>query len=306
MKNKRQELINQAIARNLEFEQREEIKIKNYPKITVIIPSFNQDKFLEETLLSIINQNYPNLELIIYDGGSTDNSTKILEKYDKHINFWISETDNGQADAINKGLKKSTGDLIGWLNSDDLYLPGSLYKVANAYINSNYADLIFGNCYLIDENSLFTWEFKYVPFSFEYLLYCGWNLSTQSAFWSRKIMKEIGEMKNLTIAFDYDWFLRITNRSKRVHFISSALGCYRIHKSSKFSMISIEDRIPVYANIRSNYFNDLKTDDISAQFRNKQRRLYFIKTIYHIIQLDIQYLLSVMKNKIFHNSPLNI
>lgn len=106
-----------------------------WPKITIITPSFNQGQFLEETILSVLNQNYPNLEYMVIDGGSTDNSVDIIKKYSSRLSYWISEKDKGQSDAINKGLKHATGDIFNWLNSDDYYEPGTLKKIAEAFMS---------------------------------------------------------------------------------------------------------------------------------------------------------------------------
>ncbi len=107
-----------------------------WPKISIVTPSYNQGQFIEETILSILNQNYPNLEYIIIDGGSTDNTVEIIKKYENRITYWISEKDEGQTDAILKGFKKSSGEWINWLNSDDLLLPNALFDVANKIISS--------------------------------------------------------------------------------------------------------------------------------------------------------------------------
>src|SRR5687767_12795196 len=101
---------------------------KDWPKISIVTPSYNQGIFLEETLRSILLQNYPNLELIVIDGGSNDNSVEIIKKYEPWITYWITEKDRGQSDAINKGIRRTTGEILTWINSDDLLTPGSLKK----------------------------------------------------------------------------------------------------------------------------------------------------------------------------------
>lgn len=109
----------------------------NYPKITIITPSFNQGHFIEETICSVLDQKYPNLDYIIIDGGSSDHTVDIIKKYENQLSYWISEPDKGQSDAINKGFKKASGEIINWLNSDDYYEPGALFKVAEAFSDKN-------------------------------------------------------------------------------------------------------------------------------------------------------------------------
>src|SRR5215468_10026487 len=99
------------------------------PKLSIVTPSFNQGRFLEETIRSVLTQNYPNLEYIIIDGGSTDETVDVIRKYQDKVNYWVSEKDRGQVDAINKGIEKCTGDIFGFINSDDVYLPGTFSAV---------------------------------------------------------------------------------------------------------------------------------------------------------------------------------
>ena len=114
-----------------------------FPKISIVTPSFNQSQYLEETILSVIDQNYPNLEYIIIDGGSNDESVEIIKKYETKLAYWVSERDQGQTYAIQKGMDKATGELVNWLNSDDILLPGSLMALAKAYNTCNLEKALF-------------------------------------------------------------------------------------------------------------------------------------------------------------------
>lgn len=116
---------------------------KKYPKISIVTPSFNQGQFIEETIRSVLDQDYPNLEYIIIDGGSKDNTVEVIKKYESRLKYWVSEPDFGQSDAINKGFQHCTGEIFNWLNSDDQLIPGSLTKIAESYL-SNKAKVICG------------------------------------------------------------------------------------------------------------------------------------------------------------------
>ncbi len=122
-----------------------------YPKISIVTPSFNQGKYIEQTIQSVINQNYPNLEYIIIDGGSTDDTVDIIKKYEHKLAYWVSEKDQGQTDAINKGFSKCTGDIFNWINSDDYYVPGTLLKLGELFFNNPSVEVICGNEWYIDD-----------------------------------------------------------------------------------------------------------------------------------------------------------
>lgn len=123
-----------------------------WPRITVVTPSYNQGHLIEDTIRSVLLQGYPNLEYIVIDGGSTDQTVDVLRRYDRWITHWVSEPDRGQSHAINKGLALSTGHLLGWLNSDDLLLPGALCNIADLYVEDPAAVAWVGGCYRIDQN----------------------------------------------------------------------------------------------------------------------------------------------------------
>jgi len=205
----------------------------SFPKITVITPSFNQSQFLERTILSVIKQDYPNLEYIIIDGGSTDGSVDIIKQYEEHINYWVSEKDNGQTHALNKGLKIATGDWVGWQNSDDIYYPGSFLSVADAINNVTTEDLVIGNMNLIDEHDSMLRDLKYVTPTYKSLLAEGMVVANQAAFWRRKIHDDIGYLdEDLHCVFDYEWFLRVM-KDKQAYHVDKTWGALRYHSETK-------------------------------------------------------------------------
>ena len=129
------------------------LPITSYPKISIVTPSYNHGQYIEQTILSVINQNYPNLEYIIIDGGSTDNTVDIIKKYEEKITYWISEKDNGQSHALNKGIAKCTGDIFNWINSDDYFEDGTFYKLANHFTINNRVTSVSGWCKCFNENN---------------------------------------------------------------------------------------------------------------------------------------------------------
>jgi glycosyltransferase involved in cell wall biosynthesis len=204
------------------------------PKITVIVPSFNQGLYLEETILSIINQDYPNLELFVVDGGSTDNSVEIIKKYEDKITWWVSEKDRGQSAAINKGLARATGDIISWLCSDDLYTPGTLLAVAD-YFSQQPRDvgLIHGGTILFNSKKEISTEWGYFPPSVERNL-AGMAFSQPSAFFLKKYLDRAGNSlrEELHYGMDYDLFCRLACLCRFLP-VKNIFSRYRLHSQSK-------------------------------------------------------------------------
>lgn len=266
-------------------------KDQSYPKISIVTPSYNQAQFLEKTILSILNQNYPNLEYIIIDGGSTDGSVEIIKKYEKYLAYWTSEKDNGQADAINKGFRIGTGDFLAWQNSDDIYLPGSFFKVVERFKKYPDSDVVFGNMYLIDRNDEIIGDVRFFPFNLEYLIYYKWNITSQSTFWKRGLLGKKGYFKNYKVLFDLDWFIRLGLKTRKFSFIRSFFGGYRMHPESKFSLINTEEREPIlFKLLKENGVKVNENIDWSEQYRLKKIKAIFRMFFFYIIQGDIEYI----------------
>ncbi|TAL43218.1 MAG: glycosyltransferase, partial [Chitinophagaceae bacterium] len=206
----------------------------NFPKISIVVPSYNQGQYLQETLDSIINQQYPGLELFVADGGSTDDSIDIIRKYENHINWWVSEKDRGQSDAINKGLRKVTGDIVTWINSDDMLTPGSLKKVAD-YFSKQPADvgLIHGGTTLFKSGKEILNDWGYKNPSLERNL-AGMAFSQPSAFFLKKYLDKVGGQVNeqLHYGMDYDLFSRLTCVCRFIS-VKDIFSKYRLHDNSK-------------------------------------------------------------------------
>jgi glycosyltransferase involved in cell wall biosynthesis len=206
-------------------------------KITVIIPSLNQGKFIEKTILSLLDQDYPNLEIIVMDGGSTDSTVSILRKYDSVLT-WFSEKDNGQADAINKGIRIATGEVIGFLNSDDFLLPNTLNLISEQF-NDETTLWLTGDYIIVDSNDKPTQSFivRYKRmlrrFSSRNLLLITNFIVQPSTFWMKTLSTQIGYFdESLKFVMDYDYWLRAYNISKP-KIIEEPISGFRIHKQSK-------------------------------------------------------------------------
>ncbi len=217
-----------------------------WPKISIVTPSYNQGQYIEETILSVLNQNYPNIEYIIIDGGSTDNTLAVIKKYESSISFWISEKDKGQTAAINKGLVKTTGDIINWINSDDIFLPKAFYTIATFFMDNKKIDYCYGNRILIDAFGNVT-DYHFLP---EYrITNSGYTVAQETMFWRRRLMNNIGLLdETLKFAMDFEYFLRFFKNGKGKK-LPNFLGGFRIHdehKSNNIMHIGYEEAYEIW------------------------------------------------------------
>jgi glycosyltransferase involved in cell wall biosynthesis len=208
------------------------------PRISIITPSFNQAKYLERTIQSVVGQGYPNLEYIIIDGGSTDQSVEIISNHKNEISYWVSEPDNGQGHALNKGFRRASGDIVGWLNSDDLYLPGSLEFVGRFFQSNPQCDVLYGSIDVIDASDKKINSYWATTAQPAYTLWVAHDVHQQALFWRRSSAKKLGWLdENLRFAMDTDWVIRLLTQLKVVN-TSRFLGTFRHHPETKTSTIS--------------------------------------------------------------------
>jgi glycosyltransferase involved in cell wall biosynthesis len=207
--------------------------------VSIVTPSFNQGRFIERTLRSVLDQRGEfDLDYRVIDGGSTDETVSILRRYEDRLS-WTSERDRGQVDAINKGLRACRGDIIGWLNSDDVLLPGALDSVTAAFRAHANMEWVHGRCEIIDSDDrpIRRWVSTYKDFrarhhTFENLLTENY-ISQMTTFWRRRVHDEIGYLDpSLKLAFDYDLWLRLAKRGSPVY-VRDRIACFRWYMTSK-------------------------------------------------------------------------
>lgn len=211
---------------------------RQWPRISVITPSFNQGAFLEETIRSVLLQGYPDLEYVVIDGGSNDDSVSIIRKYERWIAHWVSERDHGQADAIQKGLNRVSGSISAYLNSDDLYMQGAIQRVADRFASRADLDVVYGNLYRIDSSDKVIEEHRNTPFMRWGYLYGGFFLHQPCTFWRTEVVRSVGGFNpEFRFDMDNDLFVRIAMTNARFAFERAFLAGFRVHETSKTSTI---------------------------------------------------------------------
>jgi glycosyltransferase involved in cell wall biosynthesis len=223
-------------------------------KFSVITPSYNQGMFLEETIDSVLSQNYPNLEYIIIDGGSSDNSVDIIKKYQKHLKFWVSEKDRGHWDALNKGFSHATGDILSWINSDDRYFPWTFSTVADVFSQNQDISWLTGLTTVIDEKSRITGVYKVRKDMDDFLTHNFDWIQQESTFWRKSLWDKAGGSitTNHKFMVDGELWSRFFGLTQMWH-VDLTLGAYRIHGTNRaivFKKEVMDEMYSIVANLR--------------------------------------------------------
>lgn len=202
------------------------------PLVSIITPSYNQARFLEQTIQSVLGQDYPRLEYLLVDGASTDGSLEIIQKYTSRLDWWVSEPDHGQAEAINKGLRRAKGEFVAWLNSDDIYLPGAIARAVSAFEQHPGAGLVFGDVLAIDGQGQITNRLRYGNWSLLDLMSFR-VIGQPSIFMRRSVLEQAGYLDtSYHYLLDHQLWLRMAQLAEICH-VPELLSGARFHVESK-------------------------------------------------------------------------
>jgi glycosyltransferase involved in cell wall biosynthesis len=203
------------------------------PLVSIVTPSYNQGRFIRATIESVLGQDYPNIEYFVMDGGSTDKTVNVLKEYGDRLT-WVSEKDGGQTDAINKGLRQARGEIVAYLNSDDVYLPGTLRRVVETFQANPDVDFVYGDFHAIDEQGGLIDKIKTIPFDRDILVYDANYICQPASFYRKRMIDEIGLFDDsLRFLMDYEFFMRAAKRKVGFKMIPAYLSAIRFHGDCK-------------------------------------------------------------------------
>jgi len=272
-----------------------------YPKISIITPTFNRSDYLEETILSVLSQNYPNLEYIIIDGGSNDKTLEIINKYKEQLTYWVSEPDGGMYYAIQKGFEKSTGEIMAWLNSDDKYHPGSLKIVSQIFSEVEQAEWIIGTPSLYNNNGNCVKIFPNARWSDSRFRVGDYKwIQQEGVFWRRSIWEKAGSTLNLSYnyAADFELWCRFFQFGK-LFSVETILSGFRLHGNQvselRKELYEAEVKV-IYKETQSQNSRSIKTIFIRCLWRMKQSFSQMNFQISNFISSIIGVLLDKLNN----------
>jgi glycosyltransferase involved in cell wall biosynthesis len=203
------------------------------PKVSIVTPSYNQGRFLEASILSVLGQDYPNIEYIIVDGGSKDESVDVIRKYENRLAWWVSEKDRGHADALNKGFSHASGEILAWLNSDDIYYPSAVSEAVAFLYDHPETGMVYGDALLIDDTGKPIGKFASKQTSYRGMLRGSVHIPQATTFYRANLWKQVGPLDlSLFYAFDYDFWVKLAKVSD-VRYLPRLWAQFRIHDQGK-------------------------------------------------------------------------
>lgn len=213
-------------------------------KLSIITPTLNQSQFIEDTIISVQNQNFKNIEHIVIDGGSTDGTIDILKKY-KHLK-WISEKDSGQSNAINKGFRMATGDIVAWINSDDYYDTNVFNSVSDFFCSHKDCHFLYGDINYIEENGKLIASYKGDNLTLDNLIRCPDIVRQPSCFWTKDVISDIGYLnERLHLVMDFEFFLRI-GMKYRYYYLGQTFSNFRFYQTNKTNRLLKKQAVELF------------------------------------------------------------
>jgi glycosyltransferase involved in cell wall biosynthesis len=206
------------------------------PLVSIVTPSYNHARFLEETIRSVLEQDYPKIEYIIVDGGSVDGSLEIIRSYETRLAWWVSEPDEGQTDAINKGFAHARGEIFAWLNSDDTYLPGAIREAVTYLLGHSETGMVYGDANFIDEHGQVTGRFPARQTDYRRLRRGFVHIPQQASFFCADLWKKVGPLDpSFYFSMDYDLWVRLAKISQ-LQYLPRPWANFRLHPSAKTNL----------------------------------------------------------------------
>ncbi len=203
------------------------------PKVSIVMPSFNQAHYLEASIQSVLAQDYPEIEFILVDGGSKDNSLETIQRYQEHFDWWVSEKDRGHADGLNKGFAHATGQVLAWLNSDDLYFPGAVTEAVACLVEHPEAGMVYGDCDLIDDEGRTIGKFAARQTDYRRLLRGSVHIPQATTFFRADLWHQVGPLDlSLFFSFDYDLWVKLA-RGSQLLYVPRRWASFRMHNLGK-------------------------------------------------------------------------
>ena len=203
------------------------------PRVSIVTPSFNQAQYIESTIQSVLAQDYPHIEYMIVDGGSTDDTVDIIKKYQGQLAWWVSEKDQGQTDAINKGFARASGDILAWINSDDTYEPGAVRLAVNYLMEHPEVGMVYGDCNFINAEGRVIGRFASAQTNYRMLRQGYVHIPQQTMFFHAELWRQVGPLDpSFYFAMDYDLWTRISARTG-IKYIPQTWANFRLHTTGK-------------------------------------------------------------------------